>query len=244
MPLDGTTDPTDGVTTISRSLFLPTTAITLHHVEQVFGAATITMSEEEKEGLVSFAKKAKREATRYGDHNVKAMIVDHMKAFGYELASWSELLDEFRKNDTEEFAADLWSACFGMFDKMPGWERKMEMEYMQLRKFEYHCGVAYEDGKVPKGCFARLFSNVKNDKVKNLNRFGKSGHGGFIKLHRDKSEITEETRGKKRKKGTTLGSFAVVRGKNHFNPENTIQKRIKVEKENPPICSQHCQTTI
>ena len=215
-------------TPISRLLFKATGHVTLEHVKQVYGEKTIGMSDEELQDLLSEVIKAKKTATRFGHHTIVTMIVAYAKKAGYDVSSWADLLDLFKTNGSKPFVADLWQACYGQFDDVPGWEVTLENEWMQKESLVY-LDLVDAKGRVPKGCYAALFSVCKNDKIKQMNRAGKSTHGGYIKLQRAKEEITEETRGRKRTKGTTLGSFAVLGGENEFNPDEEIKKKMRAD---------------
>ena len=83
---------------------------------------------------------------------------------------------------------------------MFGWELKMEAKYMAMEGFIYDDAIGLAV-KRPKGCFAKLFTGIKNAKVKHVKRVGLKAHGTIIKLHRSKEELTKENRCKKRKKG-------------------------------------------
>ena len=55
-----------------------------------------------------------------------------------------------------------------------------------------------------KSCLASLFSHVKNDHVKNLNRAvsaSRGGHGRMVRIVRSKGELTEENKTDRRRKG-------------------------------------------
>ena len=190
-------DTATTLTPIKRLLFNADAAVTLKHVKQVYGEKAITMTPAYLDNLVEVAKMTKRDANVYGDHAIKGRMVHFMRTLGHDVSGFADLLEKYRNNGSAAFCADIWSTCYGKFEEpeMFGWEVKMEAKYMAEK------GLVYDDavgtGKLPKGCFARMFTSVKNAKVKNVNRIGEKAHGITIELHRSKDELTKENRGKK-----------------------------------------------
>ena len=114
---------------------------------------------------------------------------------------WS-LKAKFKEDGTPELACIIWDGIYGVFDDV-GWELQLEEEYMQLAELSYK-----KERSGVKGCFAKIITHQKNEVVKSINKCGRnSDHGGQIRMKRKSSEITPDTKFKKRKKGTCLGLF-------------------------------------
>lgn len=110
------------------------------------------------------------------------------------------------------------------------WELGMETKYMtEVAKFEY-APQEKADGHTgeTKGCFARLFVPCKGASLLSLRAIGRNSHGNEFKLKRTKEEMVGAARFKKRKKGKTLGCFAVAKGEKLYDPKEMEAKEEKV----------------
>jgi hypothetical protein len=126
-----------------------------------------------------------------------------------------------------------------MFDTMSGWETELEREYLR-DVLEMSYAATDDRTKVSilvilfvvtchhlltnsfsvfyntKGCFAKLFTRSKVRCIKQVNSLRKDMQ---IRKNRMKEELTEDNRKKRRKKGTALGAYAVVKGTKMFAPD-------------------------
>ena len=213
-------------TAISRIFFHPDKDVTVAHVQQVWGDKSIHMTQDELEESVARIRTAKKNATACGHNEVGNTMVSYMQELGYKVACWSELIEKFKGRGDAVFLLHLWDAAYGQYDDMKRWPVKMEEDWMCNHNLEY-LGLVGKNGRPPKGCFARLYSICKCDMIKKLNRAGKSAHGGEICLQRSKQEIEKGGKGRKRKKGMSLGACATVKGVELFHTEETTHQRHK-----------------
>ena len=208
---------------IHHLYFKPNVDTTVGHAQATFGDRTVGMSEQALQLLLEHAKAAKKEATGWGDQAVQQMIIGHMRQLGHDnIYTWRDVKECWKQNGNEDAARSMWDACCGCFDRKPGWEVELESKYMAMKHLTYHA----EKGE-SKGCFAKLFSNSKCTRVKAINRVGGRSHGGLTRVQRTKEEVAAGKRFKKRRKGTTLGGFATIGGKEIFEPEKKVSLRLQ-----------------
>jgi hypothetical protein len=184
----------------------------------------------------------RKDAATWGTQRIKAQISANARSKGINCSNFKGLVSLWKKDSSEEFAAQLWFACYGAFDLTPRWEEELEEEYMDLIEYKY--GDESEDeesegNRTKKGCFARLFSHTKNDIIKGINRAtaGTKGHGGAIRMKMTKEEAEaakndEKKKNKKRKKGQTKGSFFSLASEESYNPAKVL-KRIEASRPIP-----------
>ena len=177
---------------------------------------------------MKWIEKQKKDAYRWGNHECARKMVDYMDGLGYRTPTMGELLALVDSNDHDDafetkLANDLWWATIGQFEtKDQGFELSMERDWMDRHNLVY-LPLTGSTGRVVKGCFASLFTICRNSKKTQINRHGKKIEM-HLKITRDKDEITDDTRGKKRPKGTTLGSFAHLGKKRLLDPEEAPKK--------------------
>ena len=170
-------------------------------------------SHEELKYLVSRVTQMRKDATQWGNQKVETMIVSKMRDCGHSLNTWRDLKDAWKSTGELKFAARLWVACFGQFEGVEGggWERRLEKECMAQNGIRYKTNSAAGSAGV-KGCFSKVFSRCKTDRMKALAGATKATHGGQIRKHRNASGINPQNMWKKRPKGDTLGPWLVMDG--------------------------------
>ena len=115
---------------------------------------------------------------------------------GLRATAMNELYDAWKSDDSDEMGKKIWEVAYGVFDRQPYWYQDLEEEYMKLMSWEYPPRPASLHARC-KSCLASLFSHVKNDHVKNLNRAvsaSRGGHGRTVRIARSKDELTEENK--------------------------------------------------
>jgi len=148
----------------------------------------------------------KKDAVEYGKLKLQNMILENAVQVGIpEATNWDSVRHYWRDNGTLLAAARLFSCFYAQFDFKPGWDDRMEREYMALRKYTYN------DYEVGKGCFGRIFASycIQNRR-KHLNAASNSTHGHKIMLSRKPGERFLKGKNKKRPKGCTLGGWTTI----------------------------------
>ena len=224
----------------SPNLFHTDKAVTLEHIWTVFGERLLSFPPDDVELLRKEVGRLKKEATSWGHTKVERRIVDHLGILGYpELSQWRNVKENWKNDELGEFPPIYWKAFYGMFDTMSGWETELEREYLR-DVLEMSYTASDDRTKVSirvilfvvtchhlltnsfsvfyntKGCFAKLFTRSKVRCIKQVNSLRKDMQ---IRKNRMKEELTEDNRKKRRKKGTALGAYAVVKGTKMFAPD-------------------------
>ena len=202
--------------------FLPDRDINVGHVRSVFGDETVGQDGDVLEALVQKVKSVKKDAFSWGNQQIEQQIIAHLSELGpgRNISNFSQVLQYWKEDGSVEAAGKLWDAVYGAFDRKPGWEVELEKTYMKMKGFTYR-------ELQGKGCFAKLFSISKNTRIKAINQASKTTHKGQIRLKRKSAEVDPKTKFKKRKKGTTLGGFAVLNGEVKFNPDQAVAEARK-----------------
>jgi len=200
-------------------LFQPASAVTEGHVLSAFGNVTVGLPREVIDALVERVQSIKTNVRSWGLHQVRSKIVLYFNQSspGGSYCTIGQVADYWKENGTVEAAAKLWYACYGAFDKEPGWEKELERKYMEISSFTYRL----TDNR-KKGCFARTIGQRKLDIIKMINRASETTHEGVIRMKRLPDEIDEKTKFKKRKKGTTLGGFVKLDGQVKYEPQQVV----------------------
>ena len=189
---------------LSRYWFPVGKAITKEYVKAVCGVQTYNWTDREYGVIMKKMARDKKEIYSYSKGQIESTILANIRKDGVEVATFSKLRDMFCTNSSPNFAAKLWTACYGSFDEKR-WELEMEEQYMTLNEMTYE-DKSYPD-KIPKGCFAREISRCKCELLKSLNKAAKKAHGGQIRIKRMAEEVQGENKWKRRKKGEALGKF-------------------------------------
>ena len=190
---------------VSREYFPVGKEINEDYIKLLRGLACKDWTESDFQNAIADLQQQRNNARSWGKAAIEAMIVSQAKNVGLKIQNMSALKESFREDCSPNFAARLWSACYGAFDRMPRWEFTLEKQYMEFARLEYE--EIQEGATDKKGCFARLFVEVKKEIIKSINRVGKSGHGGTIRVKRTSEEVKALGSAKRRKKGCTLGDF-------------------------------------
>lgn len=177
--------------------------VEIDHVKRILGRKTLGMEDEELEIIRQKIAQDRVEASTWGKQRVESLMAKYAKKHGVDVNTFAGLQEALRHNGSIEMYTTLTWACYLEWDKHEGWENDMEKEYMNDACLEFND----LDIDETKGCFARLFTNRKNEAVKSLNRIGLAHFGKKVKMKRLSSEINETNKFKKRKKGTILGGF-------------------------------------
>jgi len=188
-------------------LFKPAGVVTERQVLSAFGNVTVGLHKDVIAALVDKVQGIKTDVRSWGLQKVRAKIVQNFTQCspGGSICSIEQVAEYWKANGTAEAAGKLWYACYGAFDDEPGWDVKLEKEYMGMCEYTYR---EIEDKR--KGCFARTIGQRKTDIIKMINRASEKTHQGVIRLQRLPEEMDEKTKYKKRKKGTTLGGFVTL----------------------------------
>ena len=195
---------------ISRQSFPIGRAITAEHAKLVNGLASQNWSPEELSDAVKNLQAVRRDAQSWGKAQIEAIILNSARENGMQALSMASLKELHANDPSPHFAAQLFCCTRGWFDNNPRWEYNLETQYMHMLQMVY-CET--EEGK--KGCFARLFCEVRKEIIKSVNRVGRGSHGGTIRIKRTKEEVEEGGKGKGREKGETLCGFFVGHGRMH-----------------------------
>lgn len=130
--------------------------------------------------------------------------------------TWEEVCQSYSKCPTPIplFLEKIMFFCmYGIFDQNFKWDIVMEIAFMKAYGLIYDRStptyalvIARRPSFNPvlaKGCFAKVFNNVKTDVVKQMQKCSKPcfRHGWYIAISRPSLEITKENKYKKRKKG-------------------------------------------
>ena len=217
---------------ISVNYFDPDRAVTTDHVKRIFGERALSLDDYGILALTEAVAKQKKGATQWGKQNVQNRIIANLQELGLvEVQSWKDVQDTHKDDVDGRLLATYWNACYGMFEgQHSDWELGMETKYMtEVVKFEY-APQEKADGHTSetKGCFARLFVRCKGASLSSLRAIGRNSHGNEFKLKRTKEEMVGATRFKKRKKGETLGCFAVAKGEKLYDQKEMEAKEKKV----------------
>lgn len=183
--------------------------------------------------LIFAITEMRKEAITYGTMWVEGKIVQHALKIGFKtLTSWKAICECWKYNESGSFSPYLFELMYALFDKLPGWESSLENSYMELNNFSYK-----PQDKPMKGSFARVFRWCLNLRVKNIRSLGKKYHDNEIRKKRLTDEITDETRYKKRRKGETLGCFAIIGGERQYDPTWKLILANEVRKREKDNCS-------
>lgn len=191
--------------TISRDHFPPEGNITPNLVRTLFGNRLRNHNDDnsvEVKKCIDEVDRIRHDVREYARVNLKNKMVECVRAWKPEINTWSQLLNLWKNDGSEETAAIIFSACFGIFENgNECWMNDLETEYMTMKK------MAYYDIGNGKGCIARVFSHMKNYLVKSVNAVTKTTHGQKVTVSRSSDEITDENRFLKRKKGKVFVPF-------------------------------------
>ena len=213
-------------------LFQPASAVSQAQVLSAFGNVTVGLPKDVIVALVKKVQEIKTDVRSWGLHQVRSKIVKHFNQTspGGSYCTIGRVADYWNDNGTVEAAAKLWYACYGAFDKEPGWEKELERKYMEISSYTYRL----TDNR-KKGCFARTIGQRKSDIIKMINRASETTHHGVIRMKRLPDEIDEKTKFKKRKKGTTLGGFVKLDGQVKYEPHQVVVTSVVNEKEEKKV---------
>ena len=213
--------------------------MTVGHVQAVFGQRTVGASQNLLDALVRKVKNDKMEAKMWGLNEVQQQI---LKGYSNSVRSdpttytWKELMSKWSNDKEGRMTKRMWHACYGDFDERDGWDRDLELIYMEKNQLTYDKPLERR-----KGCYSRMFSHCKSEAIKAINRIAERTHGNIIRMKRTSEEVESIGRYKKRKKGTTLGGFCSRDGSaKPFNPESPYEKeegegvRRSLRKHNSP----------
>ena len=200
-------------------LFKPAGAVTQGQVLSAFGNVTVGSHKDVIEALVEKVQEIKTDVRSWVLQQVRAKIVQHFTQCspGRSFCSIEQVADYWKENGTFKAAGMLWYACYGAFNDEPGWDVKLEQQYMEMCEYTYR-----ETGERKKGCFARTIGQRKTDIIKLINRKAATTDQGLIRMQRSSEEMDEKTKYKKRKKGTTLGGFAKLDGQVKYEPDVVV----------------------
>ena len=178
------------------------------HIRQLHGMETKKWGHKEFKKAVSELQLERKNARSWAKQKVESKILDAIRQQNVNVQTFRGLCKEFKKNGSTDFAARLWNASYTTFDNKINWEILLEEEYMEMSFLGYDEPDKTENGNnMTKGCYARLFLDVKKETIKTLNRAGASSHGGTIRMKRTSKEVKEQGKFKKRAKGMTNGQF-------------------------------------
>ena len=226
-------------------LFKPATEVTQAQVLSAFGNVTVGLHQDVIDALVEKVQGIKTDVRSWGLHQVRAKIVKNFNQSspGGSFCTIGQVAEYWKENGTVEAAGNLWYACYGAFDDEPGWEIKLEKQYMDMCEYTYR-----EIVERRKGCFARTIGQRKTDIIKMINRATEKTHKGLIRMKRTGDEIDGKTKFKKRKKGTTLGGFVMLDGDVKYDPKQVVTTKeekvrtcwLKDIAYNGSYSNQHC----
>ena len=167
-------------------LFKPAGAVTQGQVLSAFGNVTVGLHKDVIDALVEKVQEIKTDVRSWGLQQVRAKIVKNFTQCspGGSFCSIEQVADYWKDNGTVEAASMLWYACYGALDDEPGWDVKLELQYMKICEYTYR---VIDDKR--KGCFAKTIGQRKSDIIKMLNRVTKKTHKGLIRMKRLPDEI-------------------------------------------------------
>jgi hypothetical protein len=133
---------------------------------------------------------------------ITKIIVEEAKRRGLECNSVKDLVKLWRSVDSDRICEIIWHCCYGAFDLMPHWSSDMEDEYMKMKEWVY--APPSSESKKQRACWQQVFTHVKNDLVKQINRAvlkANRGHGRQVRVKRDKDDIDDTNHSWRRRKG-------------------------------------------
>jgi hypothetical protein len=215
-PASSTSSSGKEVTEIDRAYLL----VGKHKREHICSllGPSLQRNEDAISNLLSQLESLKKELRDWAAGEIRARMLDEARKHKLPVRHFGEIKRWWAKNFTANDQKVIARIAFGIWDDEPGWEYLLEEKYMQLKKWKYKQASVDSsaptqesvENKVhqrcpsaePKGFVSRLITNVKGDQVKQLQDAGKKSHGINITISRSSSQITKETKWKKRKKGT------------------------------------------
>ena len=214
--------------TIHRLYFPHEANITSKWIRGIFSEELLGLEDDDPKVVarVEQAKKHRKDVRTFARDTLRSMMVEAVRAYDMRVGTWEKLCKTWADDDSDEMAAAIWNACYGIFDARPGWEYELESRFMTMHKWKF---VEKDEDK--KSCIARTFTSCKNILVKAINEKVMNTHKRKVTISRSKEQINNKTRFKKRKKGMTLCSF--VKGENKEDGNRTAPQAILLGKVKP-----------
>ena len=213
---------------LSKQFFDPNRETQLDNVRSCFGESTLFLSNEQLEGLLKRVNFIKTDVRSWGKTMCKQYMLSVFQRFVPAITHWRGLQLFIKNAPAGDETLSNWFDCmYTLFEDYKtahgeGWEETMEREYMKDKQFTYLPDSNERDREL-KGCIARMITVSIGDVRKNLNRYGRMGELGALKISRTAEEVKETGKYKKRKKGETLGVWNV--------PPMTAKRPPKEKKE-------------
>ena len=182
---------------IGRNFFKVSGRIDENHVRATFGSAAQNCDAEQIKLLIEEIERHRKDCQNWGYSYVESRLVQNLQNHGVPVNNWREAISFFAKDAEGRWLLRYWAACYGVWDKHPGWPEDVADSYLSARSYQYI--ESREEGGI--GCCARMMSACKNERVKQLNKAARKTHGNEIRLKRKSDEITDATRNAQRKKG-------------------------------------------
>jgi hypothetical protein len=208
---------------VSRSLFPVGKRINDDYVMQLYGLETQTWTKEQFTEAVENITTIRTEARSYAKGHCESRALTYVKNLGVNVSSMKELKRKFAEDGSTLFAAKVWAACYNPFEN--DWELEGEKECLAAMNLTYK----EAGGERLKGCFARLFVDIKKEMCKAINKATLATHGGQIRMKRTKEEVVRLGVHKKRKKGTVVGGWYSLAIDDLMGPGEILQKELQKE---------------
>ena len=102
----------------------------------------------------------------------------------------------------------IWEVAFGTFDRNKGWAKDLADNFMSQQNWQYDLDNIPPNKRTY--CVEQAITKTKVELVKGMNAAVKNTHKNTIGISRDKNDITEETKFKKRKKAVFQDHFITL----------------------------------
>ena len=163
-------------------------------------------TQENVDAMMMTILKHRKQVNSWARHQVQQMMFEEATRRNLKygeskcrVRSASDITACFKEARSDDDFRNMWEVMFGIFDRAPGWAKKLEETYMSINQWEYV--LDKEKKKKRTCCVQQQITQIKVDFVKCLNKAGKSTHNKTVGISRTKDEITDKTKFKKRIKG-------------------------------------------
>ena len=196
----------DAPKVVSRNYFPVGSPVSRDHTIKVYGERAHGKNEDQLALWQKRLEKARKSARSWGTFQITRKMLEEATRLGIRATAVTDLHRMWKDDDSDEFGEKIWNIAYGCFDKHAYWAMDLENDYMSLMNWQYPPRAASASAK-SKSCIALLFSHVKNDLVKCLNRaasLSRGGHGRSVRIARTKTDISEDNKNIRRRKGEFL----------------------------------------
>jgi len=205
-------------TTVER-YYITKHRVTKSHIENVLGPDACRYNGRVVEEMKKLELLKKRAFSFVGveikrimrDEALKRNMIDPVT--GSVINRFRDIGKEFNMNVCEKTAVDLFHTCFGVFDLSPGWDKKIEKDFLNIENLVYavlSSTSSNNEDVISSRCGSGLMSIIHDKKteiVKLVMIKAKRGHGYFISIRM--TNKGPEDKNKRRKKGIFKKEFIV-----------------------------------